>query len=272
MRIYNGAEMDTCNFSSNKFLEVNSCGFQNAENEYMVIREKGRIDYHILLMTGGVCEAVYDGECYELKAGDVMFYTPGETQKYTFSNGASSMWCHFTGTAVPEIMESSDLTGGVYRLPVDIDLCNTFSDMIRFFHHPGRKNVENVYLLKLIYSVSELKKRLNNDKESDMVSALLAYINSNYNKKISLEQMAEFVGYSKSRVSHLFMETTGLSPIRYQNNIRLENAGEMIASTSLDISEIAVCCGFGDYANFSKAFKKKYNVSPVKYRMYSRDL
>ena len=96
---------------------------------------------------------------------------------------------------------------------------------------------------------------------------ILTYINSNYNKQITLEELANKSGYSKSRFSHIFSEVTGTTPIKYQNDLRLKISCEMLLSTKASITDIAYGCGFNDPLYYSRIFKKKYNLSPTEYRL-----
>jgi len=266
MDTYDGSLRDSTDFVSGRFLAINSCGYQNAPGWSMTIRKKGRKDYHILLITQGECDVYFNGSAHILRPGNMIMYFPGEEQKYIFKPGASSMWCHFSGTIVPELLDSCNISSGVYKFSVDKCVCDAFSDMIRRFRRPGKKDFANPAFLEMIYCFSSVNSKMTDGYGYNVLSGLLAYINENYNKKITLDELAAKSGYSKSRVSHLFSELTGTTPIRYQNDIRLENARELLSSTTLGVSEIAHCCGFCDPAHFSKLFKRKYKLSPANYR------
>ncbi len=90
-------------------------------------------------------------------------------------------------------------------------------------------------------------------------------MNANYQKPITLAELAEKAGYSKSRFSHLFSEITGTTPKQYLNNVRLQVSCELL-STGLTVAEIADRCGFNDPLYYSRIFKKKYGLSPTGYR------
>ena len=102
MKVFDGNIHDTTNFASNKYLQINSCGFQNVISDNTVIRRKGRHDFHILLVNSGQCEVIHNNKSHKLEAGNLVIYAPGEIQQYTFKAGTSSLWCHFTGSIVRE--------------------------------------------------------------------------------------------------------------------------------------------------------------------------
>ena len=61
------------------------------------------------------------------------------------------------------------------------------------------------------------------------------------------------------------------SPARYIRQRRVEQAAQLLRSTSLRISDIAFDCGFADLAHFSKTFQKNYGQSPTAFRLNQLD-
>lgn len=178
-----------------------------------------------------------------------------------------SLWCHFAGTAVNEILNSCNIQSGVYSLPPNKHVSEAFIKVIQRYHQPGREDFAGASLLELIYNIKEANQTNKpNEKNYDLLQPVLTYINMNYNTPITLDMLAKKFGYSKSRFSHIFSETMGTSPIKYINDIRLNNACEMLSSTNLSISAVAFVCGFNDPLYFSKLFSKKYKITPSEYR------
>ena len=265
--IYDGNINDTTNFTTNKFLQINSCGFQNTSSDFCVVRKKGRLDYHILLIDSGMCEVLHNGILYTLNAGNLVLYAPHEEQKYTIKSGSTTLWCHFTGTAVNEILQSCNITSGVYFFNQRKGISEAYAELIKRFHIPGRKDFANASFLELIYNIKDAQLFQNiNEEKHDLLQPVLTYINMNYDKPITVDMLAKQLGYSKSRFSHIFSETMGTTPIKHINDIRLNSACEMLSSTNLSISTIAFNCGFNDPLYFSKLFFKKYKTTPSEYR------
>ena len=262
-----GNAKDTTNFTTDKYLQINSCGFQSASIPTTVIQKKGRVDYHILLIDSGECEVLHNDKLHMLKRGNLVIYAPNEEQKYSFYSGCSSIWCHFGGTLVEELFNSCNLSSGVYYLNSDRKVSDSFSSLIQRFHMSDRQTLVNASLLELIYHISNASVLSEQSRNSDTITQTLTYININYNKQLSLDELAKIAGYSKSRFAHLFSEIVGMSPIKYQNDIRLKNSCELLTSTNLTIAEIAQSCGFGDPLYFSRIFKKKHKISPTEYRL-----
>ena len=267
MNNWDGNVKDTTNFISDKYLQINNCGFQNTSPGYCVTRKHGRKDYHILLINSGKCELLHKNKLYTLSRGNLAIYAPNEEQKYSFSCGCSTLWCHFSGNIVEELLDSCNLSSGVYFLNPNKEIFESYSTLIQRFHLFNKQPLSNASLIELIYYISNASTLTEQRRNSDIITQVLTYININYNKELTLEELSKKAGYSKSRFSHLFLEIVGMSPIKYQNDIRLKNSCELLHSTNLTITEIAQSCGFNDPLYFSRIFKKKYKISPTQYRI-----
>jgi AraC-like DNA-binding protein len=95
---------------------------------------------------------------------------------------------------------------------------------------------------------------------------VLSYINENYNKITSLEEISDRFYISKFYLCRLFKETTGLTLIQYLNNIKLQNACNMLINTDLSISDIGTACGFNSTMYFCKIFKQALSLTPSEFR------
>ncbi len=262
--IYNGNISDTSDFTSEKYLKINSCGCATISSNLTTIREKGRRDYHIVFVCEGQCYAVYDGKEYVLKNGDFIIYPPNIYQKYALKSEGKYLWIHFAGHSVNEILSEANLSFGVHRaLSAPTVARANFESLISYYH--GVQNTRLSYsFLKLLYNLSELES--NSSRISENISKTVSYINTNYEKKITLDELAEISGYSKSRFMNVFSKAIGMTPIKYLNKIRISCAAELLASDGQSISEIAFACGFDDSLYFSRAFKKIYGISPSEFR------
>ena len=266
MYIYNGDKNDLFNITTDRFLKINSCGFHNIKDDFNVIRNHGRVDYHILLVNSGCCIINKDGAEYRLSPGNIMFYRPGELQNYLYTRGSTGLWCHFCGTAVEEILSDANLSHSIYDYDPIPSLLTCFTNMINKYHSPMGENLAVALLLEMLYRIAAGKNGKSSDTKSDVITPITTYIHANFNQDITLEELAHKSGYSKSRFSHIFAEHTGISPIKYLNNTRLNVACEMLEATDIAVNEIASRCGFNDSLYFSRSFRQRYGKSPAQYR------
>ena len=103
------------------------------------------------------------------------------------------------------------------------------------------------------------------------VSQLLAYINQNFNRIISLDDLTHIAHVSKTTLIDLFKELYGTTPIRYLNNLRMEKARELLANSDLSIGEISELVGFQSIHYFSRSFKEREGCTPLCYRKTHQD-
>ena len=260
-RIYDGSK-DSTNFISDKFLELNSAGTQIAPKGAATVRRSGRVDYHLLFVVNGRYAVKHGGEEYILGEGNFVLYAPGEYQSYEAIESSRSYWIHFSGIAVPEILESCGLSSGAYTVMANSVVFEKCSQIIGHLYNSSSKMLANAALIEILYHLGFITKEKHRETIPSAILTSVAYINMNYDKNICLDELARLSGYSKSRFSHLFSEYMGTTPIKYQNKLRLENARDMLLSSEISIGEIAYLCGFTDQLYFSRVFKKEFGISP----------
>ncbi len=92
------------------------------------------------------------------------------------------------------------------------------------------------------------------------------YLGKSLNKKLTLKQIADEVGYSPTYFTTLFRKTTGYSPISYFSHLKILKACEFLDYTNNKIKEISFALGYTDPYYFSRDFSKKIGLSPRQYR------
>ncbi len=92
------------------------------------------------------------------------------------------------------------------------------------------------------------------------------YLDSNYSSHITLDTLTELTHMNKYYMAHSFSKYTGQSPIQYLNSRRMEAACTLLTDTDYSISSISSSVGFSSQSYFTQAFRKKYGITPIKYR------
>ncbi len=98
------------------------------------------------------------------------------------------------------------------------------------------------------------------------LNRIIAYIDKNYMKKISLDEIAEKEYLSRYYFSHFFKKKMGMSFQNYLKSIRLKKAHQTLIKTDEKIVNIALQNGFSSLQTFTKHFKEDYLKTPVEYR------
>lgn len=95
---------------------------------------------------------------------------------------------------------------------------------------------------------------------------VVEFIEQHLNQPIALTEMAEVTGLSEYHFARMFKQAKGTPPHRYVLHRRLNKARELLNETSLNMTEIALRCGFGSSSHFSNRFRAVTGVSPTVYR------
>ena len=98
----------------------------------------------------------------------------------------------------------------------------------------------------------------------------LHYIDRHYQRRITLQELAEYVHLHPNYLCQLFREQTGKTVFEQINWVRVHDASKLLRSTQLPVSQIAAQCGFQNTNYFSRIFKQFLGRSPTAYRKNSR--
>ena len=90
---------------------------------------------------------------------------------------------------------------------------------------------------------------------------MLQLVSRNYADELLLDDIASRFYVSKYHLSHEFTRQVGTSLHKYVTLKRLQIARQMLTDGEAP-GEVSARCGFGDYANFYRAFKSQYGISP----------
>lgn len=108
-----------------------------------------------------------------------------------------------------------------------------------------------------------------NNKE---LNTVFAYIKENYNKKISLSDMAKSVNMSTKYFNNFFKKSTNLTPFEFLMQYRIEQACIQLMQTDINVTDIAYNVGFNDLSYFINIFKRYKGTSPLKFKKLHRNI
>ncbi|WP_261303155.1 AraC family transcriptional regulator [Paenibacillus andongensis] len=225
------------------------------------------------------------GEEYELGAGDSFVIEPEQLISYV-SDEADPWhycWIAFTGTQVAALVAST----GVNPLQPIIHTKRNRHIPVLFRHiqqalrskkaNAQLKSIGYLHLLLGEYcetlSASTLAGVVTEAESDRIVQQAIHYLSTQYAEPITIELMAESLGYNRAYLSRMFKRHTKVTPVTFLLKLRVDKARLLLRERlELTIEQIASSVGFYDPLYFSKQFRRWYGVSPSEYRNQIKSL
>ncbi|MGZ3945736.1 MAG: AraC family transcriptional regulator, partial [Mucilaginibacter sp.] len=101
---------------------------------------------------------------------------------------------------------------------------------------------------------------------SRRIEKVFEFMNTNYNKPVTLAEVARIANMPEASFSRFIKKRTGKTFIDSLNEIRLGHASRLLIDTTNTIAEIAYKCGFNNISNFNRVFKRKKFCIPKEFR------
>ncbi len=104
------------------------------------------------------------------------------------------------------------------------------------------------------------------EKSLSVIEMAKEYMQNNYSRDISLDEVSQEVNISPYYFSKIFKEDTGEGFVEYLTRIRIDKAKELLTTTECSMKEICAMVGYADPNYFSRSFKKNVGVTPTEYK------
>ena len=101
---------------------------------------------------------------------------------------------------------------------------------------------------------------------STIVESARSYIQENYAKNIGLKEIADHCHVSSSYISKIFKDDIQIGIVQYIHTVRIEKSKELLRTTNMRVTDIALEVGYSEYKRFSLYFLKYVGISPRDYR------
>ena len=98
------------------------------------------------------------------------------------------------------------------------------------------------------------------------LAAALHLMSAHLEEPLPLSEIAAAMGLGMRRMEQLFREGLGQGPANAYLDLRLQAARRMVIDTRHSMREIALRCGFVDPTSFSRAFRRRFGISPNRVR------
>ena len=232
---------------------------------------KWEIDMHLheyselLYCKGGECGVYVNGVGFTLKAGEFIWVPSNYIHKYK-SSEADLLCAVFSNDYIPLYNKAT----GEKKLkvqPISASGLEPIFDVLVAADHDDFLKLSG-YLTLICSRVFE-NAVLEESRQIDenLYQKVIFYISTHYTENITLSEIAKRFGYNEKYLSHTLHELTGTHFRKLLTLYRINKAKELLSTKgSVNISDIALSCGFSALNTFHRAFKESVGVTPKEYR------
>ena len=227
--------------------------------------------YEIFFFLSGDVSYIIEGSTYQLRPGDILLTSNEDIHKPEVRAGKPYeryvIWIH------PDAIQA------FHKLGDDLAACFLDASDRRFkLIRPDSSTVTQgfaketlaylylceflVYLNRAYFSLPD--SIWEDVSENENVNQVVTYIHEHLAEDLSLDKLASYFYVSKSYLSHKFKEYTGLTLYQFIIKKRLVVARNMLRE-GLPVTTVCLQCGFNDYSNFLKQFKREFGRSPKEF-------
>ncbi|MBQ2968081.1 MAG: AraC family transcriptional regulator [Clostridia bacterium] len=243
------------------------------DNQKLCNRPAGACQWHIFFTASGEGSFFTANSKHKLSTKTLMLIKPGEAHKYMpLSQKWETRWILFSGNNIDNLMSALGITE---TTAITVEDEGLLSKSFHSIFSICKNSYDAITVSHLLYSLlCEISKWHAKEKEvvlCDAVQRATDYMAWNYNKIITLNEIADFSHVSPQYLCRLFKKHFDMRPFEYLNKIRVQRAQEMLMTSNKKISEIASLCCFESPSYFTKTFKTHAGISPSEFSKYYKE-
>lgn len=241
--------------------------------------------YEIAFCDSGYAKYLAEKQFFSIRPGNITIIPPGIRH---CPNGLQNMTQPFKRILFcinPALMEKIISTGPYYEKHKALfsharhfhTLGTPYEKLGKYFHMANiETDIENPYcesyltgiltcLLTKLMEATDTSLSPTMKVQKETLENIISYIEKHLTEKITLNDITAHFHISKNSINKMFLNTLGCSFHDYIIEARLDEAKNMLQK-NVNLDTVAEDTGFGDYSNFYRTFKKKYNMTPSEYR------
>ena len=250
-------------------ISIQRTGYEENGKKYYIKRKNGFGFMLNITIDGEGYYRVNENEYYP-KKGDIIFTPLSEKQEiYSISDKWTIFFVHFSGDIVQNVFQ--EVFNSCRYLIHDADI-NKMSELFTRLHNEvntiggSSLDASSICYELLMEVVKASNKQKMNAYPFPIISAL-SFINNNYFKQISIDDIVLSSNLSKYYFCHLFKKYLNTTPYDYLSKLRLKYSIDYLLTSDMKLYEIAEKVGIDSEKNLIRLFRKYLDTTPKKYKM-----
>ena len=238
----------------------------------------------ILLTLEGMVTYTIEDKIYQVRKGEILIVPPDTLHSLSMGEGSSRYLFLFESDAIMAMRDLKAMASYFHK-PFHLRDGSDAHVRIRELLLRAREAYEKREMMwnTMCYScilrvyatlgqryLSGIKPRTGDNMrnmDSEVINAVMTYINNHYREELSLEDVARFAGFSRYYFSRSFKRQTGYSFKDYLCQKRLQVAMDLLIRTNRPMRDVALESGFGSVATFNRVFRESKGCTPTQYRV-----
>lgn len=264
-------------------LSLIHCGIERCHPLHIWQGTRSEYIIHFVLRGHGVYSV--GGHTYSLEAKQMFLIRPDTRITYIADEEDpwSYCWIGFRGDRSERILADIGFRQGIDILDTP-ELDGILADIRTLMEHHTLAPSDGLYrkagLFHIFAQLSEYRRELLPVKESEKktsrtkeyVTDAISYIRSHYADQLGVSELADELGISRAYLNRAFNQELGMSAQKFLIDFRMHNAAKLLLNSSMSVQQVSLAVGYQDQLTFSKAFRRKFGVSPSGYRQPSGDV
>ena len=263
-------------FQDERFVDLNlyQYGWERTEPLHAYGPHK-RDHYLFHFVISGKGTLYSNDTAYRVDHGHGFLILPDQTTTYVADEEDpwEYTWIEFDGLRVSESISLAGLSAAqpVYT-PQNHEAGRLLQEQMMYIvNHPQDSPVRQIgqgflFLDQLVQSSAARRLPSQRRLRDFYMKEALSFIEQNYQRDISIEEIAAFCGLNRSYFGKVFRDSMGESPQAFLLHYRMARAAQMLKETTLPIGTISTMVSYANQLHFSRAFKSVYGMAPRTYR------
>lgn len=256
-------DLNLYQFGWEKTAPLHSYG-PHARNHYL---------FHYVISGKGTLFA--NEQVYEITAGHGFLVVPGQITTYRADEREpwEYTWIEFDGLRAQESLRLAGISGKEpIFTPANQEAGEKLCQQMLYIVNNGTAEPTHLighgflFLSQLVESSAHQRTQNVRRLRDFYIKEALTFIEDNYHRDVSVEEIAAFCGLNRSYFGKVFRETMGESPQTFLLHYRMAKAAQLLKETRLSVGEIAQQVSYDNQLHFSRAFKNVHGISPREYR------